>query len=529
MHYVVGSGPSGVACAQALLEKGLSVCMIDAGIQLESERSSIVAKLGASKPEAWDPNLVACLKEGMASGSEGIPLKRIYGSDYPYREIDTHVPCTLDGIGLKPSLAQGGLSTVWGAAMMPYLDCDLHNWPLDCARLGPHYAAALKLSGVSARKDALAELFPLYTEDPVALEPSRQIRALLGSAERNKSALKKAGVHCGASRIAVRVATPKQAGCVYCGLCMYGCPYSYIYNSAFTVPELQKNPCFTYRPDTVATLLDESEAGVTITARDRTTGKELKIEAERVYLAAGVIATTKLLLESRQQFDQKLTIKDSQYFLLPMLLPFGAPGVEKEALHTLSQAFIEIQDPKVNANTVHLQIYSYSDLIGQAIRATFGKFGLKFEFLARQMEQRLLIVQGFMHSDVSSKIATTLKRTAPGERSYLEMKPEINPQARRSVSKVIAKLLGNTLNLGALPLPPMLQFAEPGRSFHCGGTFPMRATPGPFESDILGRPHGWNRVHAVDTTVFPTIPATTITFSVMANAHRIGWESADLR
>ena len=44
--------------------------------------------------------------------------------------------------------------------------------------------------------------------------------------------------------------------------------------------------------------------------------------------------------------------------------------------------------------------------------------------------------------------------------------------------------------------------------------------------DPLGRPQGWSRVHAVDASVLPSVPATTITFSVMANAHRIGWESA---
>jgi choline dehydrogenase-like flavoprotein len=32
-------------------------------------------------------------------------------------------------------------------------------------------------------------------------------------------------------------------------------------------------------------------------------------------------------------------------------------------------------------------------------------------------------------------------------------------------------------------------------------------------------------VHAVDATVLPSIPATTITLTVMANAHRIGWDS----
>jgi choline dehydrogenase-like flavoprotein len=74
----------------------------------------------------------------------------------------------------------------------------------------------------------------------------------------------------------------------------------------------------------------------------------------------------------------------------------------------------------------------------------------------------------------------------------------------------------------------MLQLAEPGRSFHCGGSLPMRMQPGKFESDTLGRLHGWSRIHAVDASVLPSVPATTITFSVMANAHRIGWETATL-
>ena len=42
------------------------------------------------------------------------------------------------------------------------------------------------------------------------------------------------------------------------------------------------------------------------------------------------------------------------------------------------------------------------------------------------------------------------------------------------------------------------------------------------QSDALGRPMGRSRVHVVDASSLPSIPATTITFSVMANAHRIG-------
>jgi choline dehydrogenase-like flavoprotein len=50
----------------------------------------------------------------------------------------------------------------------------------------------------------------------------------------------------------------------------------------------------------------------------------------------------------------------------------------------------------------------------------------------------------------------------------------------------------------------------------------MSANPTGFESDLLGRPAGLKRIHLVDSSVLPTIPATTITYTVMANAHRIG-------
>jgi len=50
----------------------------------------------------------------------------------------------------------------------------------------------------------------------------------------------------------------------------------------------------------------------------------------------------------------------------------------------------------------------------------------------------------------------------------------------------------------------------------------MSANPSGLETDLLGRPQGLKRTHIVDSSVLPSIAATTITFTVMANAHRIG-------
>jgi choline dehydrogenase-like flavoprotein len=42
----------------------------------------------------------------------------------------------------------------------------------------------------------------------------------------------------------------------------------------------------------------------------------------------------------------------------------------------------------------------------------------------------------------------------------------------------------------------------------------------------MGRLHGHERVHLVDSSVLPSIPATTFTYAVMANASRIASEAA---
>jgi choline dehydrogenase-like flavoprotein len=103
-----------------------------------------------------------------------------------------------------------------------------------------------------------------------------------------------------------------------------------------------------------------------------------------------------------------------------------------------------------------------------------------------------------------------------------------NPATLPALRRVGARLLRHALDFKALPLYPLLQVTPAGRGFHNGGTFPMREAPGPFECDVLGRPHGFSRVHVVDSTTFPTIPSTTITFTAMANAHRIASAAGDL-
>ena len=475
---------------------------------------------GSNLP-AWDPAQIAALKGDMAVDAKGVPVKLVFGSDFPYRETEEKIPWRNHGTGLKPSLALGGLSNVWGAAMLPHRDSDISGWPVKNEDLAPHYRAVTEFTGLAARRDDLEELFPLHCEHPGSLQSSRQADLLFGNLNRHRDALRGRGWHFGRARVAVRAAGNSHGGgCVHCGLCMSGCPYGCIYNAAETVRKLRMEKNFSYQRDVIVTKLRETLEKVFIEGFHRQTRAPLTFEAGRVHLAAGVIPTAQIFLRSQIAFDRPLTLRDSQYFLFPILLARRTRDVQAEALYTLSQLFIELNISRISRRSVHLQIYTYSDIIGQAVRKSLGPLKL----FARHLEERMVIVQGFLHSDDSGTMTMTLKRA--GEKDFLQLDAQPNPEARRTVKKVLRELLGQTRRLGGIVVPPMLQLAEPGRSFHCGGSLPMRALPGTFESDRLGRPHGWTRVHAVDASVLPSIPATTITFSVMANAHRIGWETA---
>jgi choline dehydrogenase-like flavoprotein len=523
MHCVIGSGPAGTACAKALLQRGAEVLMLDAGLELEPERARIPRKLASTNPSQWPREIVEELKSGMNVSARGLPQKLVFGSNYPYREAEEHAAWSGRGASVRPSLALGGFSAVWGAAMLPYRDDDIENWPVKSRELAPHYRAVLEFTGLAAQLDDLDEFFPLHCENPAPLQPSLQALSLLKNLERHRAALRESGWRFGRARLAVRAAgDSKGPGCVYCRLCLYGCPYGCIYNSADTIREMRAGPRFNYQRDVIATALREQSGKVIIEALHRQTRRPLAFEADRAYLAAGIVPTARILLRSQNAYDRPLRARDSQYFVFPLVAAKRASDVQAEMLYTLSQLFIELNNPKISRRTVHLQIYTYNDIAAQAVRKSLGPL----KMFARPIEERILIAQGYLHSDDSPEIEMTLKRD--GEKDVLQLEARPNPKTRRAVKRVLGEFMRNARRLGAAPVTPMLQMALPGQGFHSGGTFPMREQPGEFESDRLGRPRGWSRVHAVDATVFPSVPATTITLPVMANAHRIGWEAAAL-
>lgn len=90
-------------------------------------------------------------------------------------------------------------------------------------------------------------------------------------------------------------------------------------------------------------------------------------------------------------------------------------------------------------------------------------------------------------------------------------------EARRKLRKVY-------WSLGAMLLPGSFTVGSPGGDIHYAGTLPMRKSPTVGETSQLGEIIGLEGVYVVDGACLPVLPEKSHTFTIMANADRIGRE-----
>lgn len=498
-----------------LLSRGRSVVMLDVGTELEPELDARRARLAAGDPGAWVESEVQAYKAPQLSQAEG-EIRR-YGSDFLVRDCAPSQDPPPDWLALRASFARGGLSNGWGAAVLPYRQEDLQGWPIAADDLAPHYREVARFMPIAGRPDALEALFP--AQDMAGRQPlpaSVQAAGLLARAERRRGELARMGVVAGAARQAA------QQGCQVCGLCLHGCPYEYVFKASQVLEKMIQTPRFAYRPGLRVTSFGEQADGVEVVCR-REDGTAEIVRGARLFLAAGVLQSSEIVLRSAAP-QSEVELLDSQHLFLPMLhLWRTAADPGRERRHALTQVFVELLDPAVSPFTVHAQLYTYSEFYALDMKRRYGArlplAGPLFEALAR----RLIVWQVFLHSDHSHRIGLQLAPGSDKRRLRLIHNPAMAPAAGRAR----AALARAARRLGLAVLTPASRLGAPGSSFHVGGSLPMRRRPSGLESDRLGRAAGLSRVHVVDASVFPSIPATTITYSVMANAHRIAIEAPD--
>ena len=524
---IIGSGLASAGAALALSRyPGIDIQILDIGLQLEPDRQAAVETLSSSYPSAWDDRLVGRVStRPIRSESGGLPQKRAYGSDFPFRDVgQLEGLVTSKGIGRTLiSPAYGGFSTVWGAQIMPFTAASLENWPVSLSEMTPHYEAVLARIPYAGVEDDLASLFPLMGSPRPLPQLSPRTSRVLDAYGRQRRHLNAMGITMGHARLAL-----SSTSCIRTGLCMTGCPYSLIFSASQTIDELRRDRSVTYHAGLLAIRLLEGNEIATVLAKDLSTGNIHRFEADRVFVACGAIGTTRLVAGSLELWNRTIPMAESQQFTIPMMSRHAVADPRFEAKFTLNQFNMALDLDASGGRVSQLHFYPYDpafiDALPSPIRARAA------QRVMLQLLRRLTIGIGYLPSSDSPRLQLRIAPATDDALPRLEVGRDDPDWIRNTTLRdVLIRLLRASRRLDLYPVVPKLMLAAGGKSYHWGSSFPhSAAAKDTLSSDRFGRVGGWKRIHLVDGSVFPDVPATTYGLTVMANAHRIASEAMEL-
>ena len=513
-NLIIGSSFAAYAAAQALSREGADFEVIDVAYDLESEIAEDVAGLARTPPAQWDAQMTERLFPPPEASTRGVKRRTLFGSTFPYR-IPKPFSVRTEDCETEFSHALGGFGNVWGSAMLPYDASEIARWPVSPEEMARSYRNVLDYAPISAEHDTLAETYPLYTDDLSALKRSQQTETLLGAFDRRRSALARRGATFGRARVAVNV-SQGETGCRYCGRCLDGCAYGAIFNPGqawSSIPGFEAGVASErFHRGFYALEFKEMADCVNVTAIDVRSGAVRTWRARRLFLGLGHVGTTRMIARSLNRIGERIRTLDTQYYFFPLLSYAGRKLEQIE--YTLAEAFLEVNNDKISPHKQHMQVYGLNPIFVKMLREeSRGLVPLSPLF------KRFYVFQGYLHSDDSGSVDIEIASSGPAHDDII-VRGRQNPNAIRVARKMQALVRHSMLPFGIAP-PLGLSLVPPGRSFHAGGSFPMGGEHPVYSSDALGRPSGLKRVHIVDPASFPTIPSSTISFSIMANSDRV--------
>jgi ferredoxin len=456
-----------------------------------------------------------------ARSGEVLPEKRSYGSDYPFRNVGQ-----LSGVqttGVNPALisaAYGGFSNVWGAQVMPFTDETFASWPVSGAEMKSHYKAILQRIPFAAVEDELTQRFPLLVSSGGLPPLGERTERVLDRYRRQRRTLAKHGVTVGRARLAMNAAP-----CIRCGMCMTGCPRNLIYSASQTFDAWHRDGDVTYRSGYEVQRVEEVDDRVTVFLRDVGSGRCEKLEARTVFVACGTMGSTRLMGSSLGLFGLESTIQEAAQIVLPMISrrPTHDPRGQEDFTLNQFNIFLDVGPESRDAMLFHYYGYNPSFIGALPPLLRTAPMGRALAGLLR----RLSVSLGYLPSWASPRLLFKIEEPSDsGRLSGISLRhEEWDWRHSLMLRQGLMKLLRAGRALDLWPVLPQLAMASSGKSYHWGGSFPHEGPArGRFTSDRLGRVAPFKRVHLVDASVFPNVPATTFTLTIMANAHRISSE-----
>ncbi|MEX2177248.1 MAG: GMC oxidoreductase [Gemmatimonadaceae bacterium] len=526
---VVGSGPAGANAAAALIEGGRSVLMLDVG-DVDARYEALIPPASFREIRQTDPAqhryLLGDDFEGVSFGGVRVGAQLTPPRLYVTGSASHHMPVASDTFAAAESLALGGLGNAWGAGVFGFDERELAEWPVTRAELEPHYETVARRIGISADDDDLTAFFgrPAAAMPPLDIDTNAE--TVLRRYRSRREALNRQGFFMGRPPLAVCTTPHRGRGPhAYRDMDFWADSDRSVYRPRWTVDELRRGGRCRYVDRRLVLRFDEHADGVAVTTRHVDSGDLETFQGRALVLAAGTLSTARIVLRSLGRAGERVPLLCNPYTYVPVVNWAMLGRASRDRRHSLAQ-LSAVYHPGIATGghetdmPVQAQLYSYRSLLTFRLlpetRVAYRE-GLR---MMRLLMPALGII-GINHDDrrTPSKYCA-MRQAASAVDSTLEVHYELTDAERARMDRHERTILRFFRQLGCWPIKRV----RPGHgsSIHYAGTFPMRREPSGLTCAADGRLAATRAVHLVDGSTFPYLPAKGLTFTIMANANRIG-------
>ena len=500
-YAVVGSGASALGVLTALIKQpSVVITIFDIGDIVPEPTNGPIANIEAAR--AYYATLYR-------------QLRQIHPRKFPPPKTHLGQQITRTSVGQRLSVFRsgtfGGLTNYWGATLLPFTDREFVGWPITRQQLNPYYRSTAEILGVSGRAD---ELNIYFSEDFATLpeiQPTPTLALLDQTINRHQQS-NAFRIISGFNRCSVETRDDFSNHCIYCGECMAGCVRGAVFSSGKVIKTYLVHPRVKYvrgRVWRVDGSRGEVECVPSGSSNTETIGGFAKI-----FISAGCPATTEIVMRS-MGICAGPTMKDNAVYTFPILYLGKKPdGVDNSKYLALSNLIVGCIPTAASEPFAQIQIYPNLDYLW---RYNLPDFAWKMMGpLIEKLRHRLAWARLYLHSAYSQ----SYKCDIPDERGEMRLRVTSPPDCTYYV-KHLMNSIRKVLNNDDFYVPPIAPIRERTNS-HYAGTLPFNGQWIPVSSngELIPR-----RVYVCDASTFPTSPAVSPTFSIIANACRVATEA----
>lgn len=409
-----------------------------------------------------------------------------------------------DKPGLFKSNSLGGLTNFWGGTSLAFTDNELENWHISRKDLNPYYSEISKLIGISARNDNLDE----YFGENFALNPPFNLTKMFDKLDENVNEEKQNDggykVISGTNRVTLETRNEAENSCVYCGECLAGCFSDSVYSTKNTIQNYLSDD----RVKTVKGKVLKVEEGKVLVSQNG--HQEEFVGFSKIFVGAGCPNSTEIVLRSTGLSESE-KMADNAVYVFPILylgkLDYKVVNEPYVSLCNLIFGFI----PKTkNYKFAQAQVYPNFDYMWRYnIPESIWKI---VNSLVSYSRARVFWARLYVSGEESQSYKCQLIND--------EIKFSVAENASNKNINELMKSVRSAVNKNGFYIPPISPILQKTNS-HYSSTFPYKGKI----LNVAENAEFMPNVYLCDSSVFPDLPAVSLTFTIMANACRIATEA----